>query len=114
MSIMDESFGGYESQPSKSTNHPQKGRFMGPAGGPPCPTCGTRNTSVIDSRPTDKGQRRRRKCNELDSCARWSTIELNGTEDDYKTPEISVADKNRVLRILEVADALRASLKIPK
>lgn len=93
---------------------PPAGKGKGPSGGPPCPTCGTRNTSVLDSRPTETGQRRRRKCNERGSCPRWSTIELNGTEDDYKTPEISTTDKNRVLRILEVADALRASLKIPR
>lgn len=114
MSIMDESFGDYDSQAPIRRSGPPKSRAMGSSGGPPCPTCGTRNTSVIDSRPTEKGQRRRRKCNERSACPRWSTIELNGTEDDFKTPEISSADKNRVLRILEVADALRASLKIPR
>lgn len=89
-------------------------RPVGPAGGPPCPTCGTRNTAVIDSRPTPLGQKRRRRCLEKDSCPRWNTIELNGEPDQFTKPELSTLDKSRIIRILETADALRSSLKIPK
>lgn len=40
----------------------------------PCPECGSRETSVKDTRPTQTGVRRRREC---DNCThRFSTIEL--------------------------------------
>ena len=44
-----------------------------------CPNCGSVNWKVIDSRPTEKGRRRRKHC--LDCNHRWSTIEYTKTDD---------------------------------
>lgn len=98
-----------------------RGRNGGPTrssvGGPPCPTCGTRNTAVTDSRPIEGGQKRRRRCLEREACPRWNTVEYNGEPGQIGQTvpqELSKTDQNRVLRIIETADALRKSLKIPK
>lgn len=93
---------------------PSKGYATGPSGGPPCPTCGSRNSAVVDSRPFDGGQRRRRRCMQTDKCERWNTYETNVDPATLTKPELSKLDKSRVLRIIETADALRKSLDIPK
>lgn len=98
---------------SKSSHHPYKGKSYGSSGGPACPTCGGRNSTVLDSRAIPNGQRRRRDCMSGKKCPRWTTYETN-FDPATLTPDLSLADKNRILRIIEVADALRASLKIDK
>lgn len=96
-----------------SRRGPPPGRSTGPAGGPPCPTCGSRNNAVIDSRPFEGGQRRRRKCLATSKCERWNTWETNVDPDLLKRPDLNKMDKSRILRIIETADALRKSLGIP-
>lgn len=88
------------------------GRLNGAPGGPPCPTCGSRNSAVIDSRKIEGGQKRRRKCMERESCPRWNTYETNIDPESLKAPEISKLDQSRIIRLAEVAAALKKSLKI--
>lgn len=87
-------------------------KAKGVSSGPPCPTCGSRNTMVIDSRPIENGQRRRRRCMDLDSCARWNTWETNVDPELMKAPDLSDLNKNRVLRLMETSAALAKSLKL--
>jgi hypothetical protein len=92
---------------------PAAGRANGAPGGPPCPTCGSRNSAVVDSRPTDDGgQKRRRRCMASDNCARWNTWETNVDPEFLKAPDITVLDKNRIARLAQTAVALAKSLKI--
>ena len=91
---------------------PPAGRARGASGGPPCPTCGSRNNAVIDSRPFEGGQRRRRKCMEKDSCARWNTYETNTDPELLKAPDLSTLDKSRIIRLAETSAALAKSLKL--
>jgi len=96
---------------------PTPGRFNGAPGGPPCPTCGSRNSAVTDSRPIETsggGQKRRRKCLSSDKCPRWNTFETNIDPATLEKPKLSKLDQSRVTRIIETADALRKSLDIPK
>ena len=93
------------------------GPMKGAPGGPPCPTCGTRNTAVVDSRPIDGGQKRRRRCLERDACPRWNTVEYNGEPgavgpSTVMSQELGKLDQTRILRIIETAQALKKSLKI--
>lgn len=89
---------------------PRKGQLNGPVGGPPCPTCGSRNTAVIDSRPMEGGQKRRRKCLESDKCGRFNTFETTIDPADFKKPDVSTLDKSRIIQISAMAEALKQSL----
>lgn len=77
--------------------------------GPACPSCGHDHSHVRETRPvTAGGTRRRRVCSKCDH--RWTTYEVN-----YNPADLSVLgkdDQSRIIRLAEVADALRRSLKL--
>lgn len=86
-------------------------------GGTCCPNCGSRNNSVIDSRPSYQSTRRRRNC---DQCgARWTTFEVTGEEIGRAFyPQVDQMNRNEVrprmskeeaeARALEIGEAIRA------
>lgn len=94
----------------RRTFGPRRGQLQGPVGGPPCPVCGSRNTAVIDSRPMEGGQKRRRKCLENDKCGRFNTFETTIDPADFKKPDVSTLDKSRIIQIVKMAEALKQSL----
>ena len=113
MSLEDEfPYAGYQRSRSygRGTSSTRKG--PGLTGGPPCPTCGSRNSTVVDSRVFDGGQRRRRKCNANSSCERWNTYETNVNPETLKKPELTVLDKNRIIRSAASLQALMKSLDL--
>lgn len=57
-----------------------------------CPDCGSENWRVVDTRPTEKGRRRRKEC--LDCGNRWSTIE-------YAKGEDAIAELQKKVETLE-------------
>lgn len=66
-----------------------------------CSACGESRTTVIDTRPTSLGIRRRREC--LACGARWTTREIvvGADAEDVELP--SKADVAAALRLLQVA-----------
>ena len=80
--------------------------------GPPCPTCGSGKSIIIETRLEKGIVRRRRKCSEYDSCVRWNTYESAINPIDFKYPELSTLDKNRIIRSSEALQALVKSLKL--
>jgi len=74
-----------------------------------CPSCGGRDSCVVDSRPTvdARGTRRRRSCN---ACGwRWTTIEAS-IEDAPKVsllPAIIAAEESLLATLEEIRSARR-------
>lgn len=113
MSLEDEfPFAGYRKSAAYGRGPRQDRKFNGSPGGPPCPTCGSRNSIVVDSRSFEGGQRRRRKCQDSEKCVRWSTYETNVDPELLKAPDLSTLDKNRILRASETLEALKKSLNL--
>lgn len=79
---------------------------------PPCPTCGSRKSIVVETRSEGEFVRRRRKCSERDSCQRWNTYESSINPKDFKAPDLTVLDKNRIIRSSEALQALVKSLNL--
>lgn len=76
--------------------------------GPCCPACSKDRSNVIETRPAPAGTRRRRKCLECEH--RWTTYEVNYNPDELSV--VSKEDKVRIIRLAEIADAVRKSLKL--
>lgn len=113
MSLEDDfPYAGYKSSRPYGRGPSSPRKATSSIGGPPCPTCGSRNSTVVDSRVFDGGQRRRRKCNANSSCERWNTYETNLSPEELKQPELSVLDKNRIIRSAASLQALMKSLDL--
>ncbi len=81
----------------------------GSSTGCPCPNCGTRKSSTIDSRPDEKGHVRRRK--ECTNCAnRFTTYEtLIPPDERYLSP----ADQGRLTIAINALNKIKTGIQKP-